>query len=111
MTQSIKKTHSSKRLSKRLSLLRKSKLKSRRIHSHALVKHYEDNVSIPAYKIFHTPSNAELVLNLQENETIYANGGLMVWMNGTIKVKTETGGIMAGLKRSLLTNNSLFLTI
>ena len=113
MTKTNKKTDhlsSSKRLSKRLSLLRKSKLKSRRIHSHALVKHYEDNVSIPAYKIFHTPSNAELVLNLQENETIYANGGLMVWMNGTIKVKTETGGIMAGLKRSLLTNNSLFLT-
>lgn len=105
MTQSIKKSHSSKRLS-----LRKSKLKSRRIHSHALVKHYEDNVSIPAYKIFHTPSNAELVLNLQENQTVYANGGLMVWMNGTIKVKTETGGIMAGLKRSLFTNNSLFLT-
>ena len=109
MTKSIKKTHHLSS-SKRLSLLKKSKLKSRRIHSHALVKHYTDNVSIPAYKIFHTPSNAELVLNLEENQTIYANGGLMVWMNSSIKVKTETGGFFAGLKRSLFTDNSLFLT-
>lgn len=106
MTKSIKKSISSKQSSTK----KTRKLKSRRVHSNALVKHFDDNLTIPAYKIFHTPSNAELVLNLEEDQSVYANGGLMVWMNSTIKVKTETGGLLAGLKRSFLGNGSLFLT-
>jgi uncharacterized protein (TIGR00266 family) len=107
MTKSIKKSHSTKSSS---SSVKKTKLKSRRVHSNALVKHFDDNLTIPAYKIFHTPANAELVMNLEEDQSVYANGGLMVWMNGTIKVKTEIGGLLAGLKRKFLGDGSLFLT-
>ena len=106
MTKSIKKSN----LSKKSSTKKTRKLKSRKVHSRSLIKHFDDNLTIPAYKIFHTPANAELVLNLEEDQSVYANGGLMVWMNSTIKVKTEIGGILAGLKRKFLGDGNLFLT-
>ena len=92
------------------SVKKTKKLRSRMIHSKALVKHFNDNLMIPSYKIMNSPSNAELVLNLEKDKSVYANGGLMVWMNSTIKIKTEIGGLFDGLKRSFLGDGSLFLT-
>lgn len=92
------------------SLMSMKKLKSRIVHSKLLKKHFGDNSIVPSYKIIHSPGNAEVVLNLEENQTVFANPGLMVWMNSTIKSSTETGGLMSGFKRTLGGEGSAFLT-
>lgn len=61
-------------------------------------------------EIFHRPSYAMAKLRLGPNETLQAERGAMVAMSDEIEIKTESkGGMLAGLKRSVLGGESFFL--
>jgi len=61
------------------------------------------------YTIQCQPSYALLEVDLQPGEQIAAEAGAMAWMDANIETKTQArGGIMAGLKRKLLTGESFF---
>ena len=56
------------------------------------------------------PSYALAILSLETGESIQAEAGAMVSMSGTIEVKTGTrGGVLQGLKRSVLGGESFFI--
>ena len=65
---------------------------------------------IPDYRIYHKPSNASIVMSIKSGQSVFANAGLMVWMDNALKVKTETRGMFTAFKRALLTSDSFFLT-
>jgi uncharacterized protein (TIGR00266 family) len=61
------------------------------------------------HQIFCNPTYSAVELNLQPGERIVSDSGAMAWMTGNMKTETSTrGGIMAGLKRKLLTGESFF---
>ena len=68
------------------------------------------NISIPDYKIYHKPSNASIIMNIKQGQSVFANAGMMVWMDDELKVSTKSRGIWTGLKRMFLTADSFFLT-
>ncbi len=72
--------------------------------SHKLASH------IPDYNIYHKPSNASIVMNIKEGQSVFANAGLMVWMDNNLRVSTETRGMFTAFKRAFLTSDSFFLT-
>ncbi len=80
------------------------------IKSKHLVKFRNDSDHIPNYKIYHKPSNASIVMNIKEGQSVFANAGMMVWMDKKLKVSTQTRGIFTALKRAFLTSDSFFLT-
>jgi uncharacterized protein (TIGR00266 family) len=62
------------------------------------------------FEILHRPSYALAVVNLAAGETISAETGAMVSMSDTVRFQTEArGGLLGGLKRSLLGGESFFL--
>lgn len=80
------------------------------IHTKSLVPYSKNAFTIPDYKIYHKPSNASIVMNIKEGQSVYANSGLMVWMDDQLKVETQTRGFWKGLKRAFLSSDSFFLT-
>lgn len=61
------------------------------------------------HRIVCNPTYSALEVTLTPGETIVAESGAMAWMSANIKTETSTrGGIMAGLKRKLLTGESFF---
>ena len=55
------------------------------------------------------PSYSVLEAQLEPGEQIIAEAGAMAWMSSNIKTTTSTrGGILSGLKRSMLTGESFF---
>jgi uncharacterized protein (TIGR00266 family) len=61
------------------------------------------------YEIQCQPSFSILNCTLQAGEKIVAEAGAMAWMEGGITTETSTrGGVLGGLKRKLLTGESLF---
>lgn len=61
------------------------------------------------YHIECNPTYSALEVELQEGETIVSEAGAMTWMTPNMQVTTSTrGGVMAGLKRALLTRESFF---
>jgi uncharacterized protein (TIGR00266 family) len=55
------------------------------------------------------PTYAYLELTLNPGEKVATEGGAMAWMSTGLKIQTSTrGGLMAGLKRSMLTGESFF---
>lgn len=61
------------------------------------------------YSIQCQPSYSLLEAELNPGEKLVAEAGAMAWMSSNIKTTTSTrGGVMAGLKRSLLTGESFF---
>ncbi len=58
--------------------------------------------------IEHRPSYARAKVELGANETIRAESGAMMAMMGDVEIKTQSGGIMKGLKRSLMGGESFF---
>ncbi|MEZ6056244.1 MAG: TIGR00266 family protein [Planctomycetaceae bacterium] len=61
------------------------------------------------HRIICNPTYSALEVSLNPGEKIVAEAGAMSWMSTNIKTETSTrGGIMAGLKRKLLTGESFF---
>lgn len=61
------------------------------------------------YKIEAQPSFSLLEVELDAGEQIVSEAGAMSWMTENIKTTTSTrGGVLAGLKRKLLTGESFF---
>jgi len=61
------------------------------------------------YKIQCNPSYSVVEVTLDEDETIVAESGAMTWMSDNIKTETTMrGGLLASLKRKLLTGESFF---
>jgi uncharacterized protein (TIGR00266 family) len=61
------------------------------------------------YSIDHKPSYSLLDLRMDAGDTIVSESGAMAWMEGPLEVKTSTrGGVLAGLKRKLLSGESFF---
>jgi uncharacterized protein (TIGR00266 family) len=93
-----------------------TKKKSRSARNLIVSKHlkpYSDNATsshIPDYHIYHKPSNASIVMNIKEGQSVFANAGLMVWMDNKLNVSTQTRGIFTAFKRALLSSDSFFLT-
>jgi uncharacterized protein (TIGR00266 family) len=81
-----------------------------KIRTRSLRPYSFSNISIPDYKIYHKPANASIVMNIKEGQSVFANAGMMVWMDDNLKVSTQSRGIWDGLKRFLLTSDSFFLT-
>ena len=65
---------------------------------------------IPEYKIEDGPAFARVNFNLKKGQMIYANAGMMSYMDKSIAVKTETRGFLKGLVRAVLTTSSMFQT-
>jgi uncharacterized protein (TIGR00266 family) len=113
MSYKINKKHSKKK-SKRV--LSDSYKKTRSNRDLILTKHLKpykpDNSAshIPDYNIYHKPSNASIVMNIKEGQSVFANAGLMVWMDDNLRVSTKTRGLFTAFKRALLTTDSFFLT-
>lgn len=62
------------------------------------------------FEILHRPSTALAVIRLEAGEAITAEAGAMVSMSDGIDLHTEArGGILAGLKRSVLGGESFFI--
>jgi uncharacterized protein (TIGR00266 family) len=62
------------------------------------------------YEILYGPAYALGRIKLDQGETIQAEAGAMVSMSSTIDIKTEAkGGLLGGLKRSVLGGESFFL--
>ncbi len=100
---------------KKKSNFRSSK-KSRGDRNLILTKHlrpYSNNNTsshIPDYKIYHKPSNASIIMNIKKGQSVFANAGLMVWMDQDMNVSTQTRGLFSAFKRSLFSTDSFFLT-
>ena len=61
------------------------------------------------YRILSKPSYAVVEVDLDAGEKIIADSGAMSWMEGAVETKTSTrGGVMAGIKRKLLSGESFF---
>jgi uncharacterized protein (TIGR00266 family) len=61
------------------------------------------------FEILSNPSYAVLEVALERGESIVADSGAMAWMDPTIATQTKArGGVLAGLKRKLLTGESFF---
>lgn len=61
------------------------------------------------YNIECNPTYSALEVNLQTGETIVSESGAMTWMTSNMQATTSTrGGILAGLKRKLLSGESFF---
>ena len=60
------------------------------------------------YTIEHGPSFALLEMDLEPNEKIMADGGVMTWMSNLTTATNMTGGIMSGIKRAI-GGESMFL--
>jgi len=61
------------------------------------------------YKIICDPTYSAVDIDLAVGERIVAESGAMAWMTPNIQTKTSTrGGIMAGMKRKLLSGESFF---
>ena len=61
------------------------------------------------YKIICDPTYSAVDVDLDVGERIVAESGAMAWMTPNIQTKTSTrGGIMAGMKRKLLSGESFF---
>ncbi|MEX2236896.1 MAG: TIGR00266 family protein [Dehalococcoidia bacterium] len=62
------------------------------------------------HEILYRPSYSLLVLRMQSGEEVVAETGAMVSMSNSIEVKTDTrGGLLSGLKRSVLGGESFFI--
>jgi len=62
------------------------------------------------YEVLYGPAYALGVISLDAGEQIQAETGAMVSMSDTIKIETGTkGGLMSGLKRSVLGGESFFI--
>jgi uncharacterized protein (TIGR00266 family) len=75
-----------------------------------LTRFSQNSFHIPEYRIYHKPSNASIVMNIKEGQSVFANAGMMVWMDKKINVSTQTRGLFTAFKRALLTSDSFFLT-
>ncbi len=75
-----------------------------------LTKFSEKASHIPEYRIYHKPSNASIVMNIKQGQSVFANSGMMVWMDKKMDISTKTRGFFKALKRALLTSDSFFLT-
>ncbi len=75
-----------------------------------LARFSQNSFHIPEYRIYHKPSNASIVMNIKNGQSVFANAGMMVWMDKKINVSTQTRGFFTALKRALLTSDSFFLT-
>ena len=65
----------------------------------------------PKYSIKYAPSFSRVTVALKEGQEVIGDWGSMSYMDADVKVKTSIkGGIWKGLKRALLTSDSLFLT-
>lgn len=53
------------------------------------------------FQIEDGPGFAQLHVELKAGEQIKAEGGAMAYMDGTVSMETQSGGLMKGLKRSL----------
>ncbi len=61
------------------------------------------------YEILCRPSFSVLEVSLQPGENIVAEAGAMAWMEGPLATETSTrGGLLSGLKRSMLAGESFF---
>lgn len=61
------------------------------------------------YNIVCNPTYSALEVELELGETIVSESGAMSWMSPNMQVTTSTrGGLMAGLKRKLLSGESFF---
>ncbi len=58
--------------------------------------------------ISHRPSYARARVELSPHESVRAEAGAMMAMLGDIEIKTSSGGVMKGLKRSLMGGESFF---
>ena len=55
------------------------------------------------YEIECQPSYSVLEVQLEPEEQVVTEAGAMVWMSDNLRVTTSTrGGVLAGLKRSVL---------
>jgi uncharacterized protein (TIGR00266 family) len=61
------------------------------------------------YRIFSEPTYSAVDIDLDVGERIVAEAGAMAWMTANMQTETSTrGGLMAGMKRKLLTGESFF---
>ena len=61
------------------------------------------------YKIIAQPSYSMVEVELADGESIVAESGAMAWMDPGLETQTTTrGGVLAGLKRKLLSGESFF---
>jgi uncharacterized protein (TIGR00266 family) len=61
------------------------------------------------YEILCRPSFSLLEVTLDAGEKIVAEAGAMAWMEGPVRTETSTrGGMLAGLKRAVLSGESFF---
>ena len=61
-------------------------------------------------KILYGPSYSLLVVTLQQGEAVLATSGTMVSMSPTVEMDTAAqGGLLQGLKRSVLGGESFFI--
>lgn len=61
------------------------------------------------YEIHCQPSYSLLEVDLDSGEQIVSDAGAMAWMSSNVKASTSTrGGILAGLKRTMLSGESFF---
>jgi uncharacterized protein (TIGR00266 family) len=65
------------------------------------------------YQIQYQPAHAIATVHLQANESVRAEAGAMISMSSNIQIQTQgrpagSGGILGGLKRSLLGGESFF---
>ncbi len=64
------------------------------------------------YEIACQPSFSLLEVNLEPGEQIVTEAGAMAWMSANLKASTSSrGGMLAGLKRKLLTGESFFQNV
>ncbi len=62
------------------------------------------------YEVEHRPSYALGVINLEKGERLQAEAGAMVSMSDTVELESDVkGGLMSGLKRSVLGGESFFI--
>jgi uncharacterized protein (TIGR00266 family) len=61
------------------------------------------------FEIACSPTYSLVEIDLDEGETVVGESGAMAWMTPNLRVETSTrGGLMAGLKRSVLGGESIF---
>mgnify|MGYP002623854186 CR=1 FL=1 len=61
------------------------------------------------YRIECNPTYSAVEVSLRAGESVVSEAGAMAWMTDNMQVATSTrGGVMAGLKRALLTRESFF---
>lgn len=64
------------------------------------------------YRLICEPTFAAVEVTLDAGEKIAAESGAMAWMSANMKTETSTrGGLLAGVKRKLLTGESFFQNV